>query len=388
MDGFCINLRHFEQEGNMTVNDKLGKADSPRKLLALDGGGIRGIITIEVLARIESLLQQVLDRDESFVLSEYFDYIAGTSTGAIIATCLCLGKRVDWIRSFYLTSGREMFDPAFLLQQYYYKYKDDRLAALLRAKIGKNTTLGSDKLQTLLLLIMRNATTDSPWPISNNPKAKYNNRERADCNLNFPLWRLVRASTAAPTYFPPEVIEVGAKEFIFVDGGVTMYNNPAFQLFLMATIEPYNLNWPVGEKNMFLVSIGTGTSAAANAKLSPGQLNLIFNAHSIPAALMYAALNEQDFLCRVFGKCLFGSDIDREIGNMIGKKGPVEPKLFTYLRYNADLSREGLNDLQLPNVRPEDVQKLDSVDHINDLQLVGKAIAERVSLDHFAGFLQ
>ena len=103
---------------------------------------------------------------------------------------------------------------------------------------------------------------------------------------------------------------------------------------------------------------------------------------------MYAALNEQDFLCRVFGKCLLGSDIDREIGNMIGKKGPLEPKLFTYLRYNADLSREGLNDLQLPNVRPEDVQKLDSVDHINDLKLVGKAVAERVSLDHFAGFLQ
>ena len=83
----------------MTVNDKLGKVDSPRKLLALDGGGIRGIITIEVLARIESLLQQVLGRDESFVLSEYFDYIAGTSTGAIIATCLCLGKRVDFIQS-------------------------------------------------------------------------------------------------------------------------------------------------------------------------------------------------------------------------------------------------------------------------------------------------
>jgi len=85
---------------------------------------------------------------------------------------------------------------------------------------------------------------------------------------------------------------------------------------------------------------------------------------------------------------VYGSDIDREIGNMIGKKGPVEPKLFTYLRYNADLSREGLNELHLPNVRPEDVQQLDSVDHINELQLVGKAVAEQVSVDHFAGFLQ
>ena len=69
---------------------------------------------------------------------------------------------------------------------------------------------------------MRNATTDSPWPISNNPYAKYNERSRLDCNLALPLWQLVRASTAAPTYFPPEVVVVGNREFIFVDGGVTM----------------------------------------------------------------------------------------------------------------------------------------------------------------------
>jgi len=370
----------------MSIEQKLSK-DGLHKLLALDGGGIRGIITIELLGRIESLLQHALGGDDTFVLSDYFDYIAGTSTGAIIATCLSLGKRVDWIRNFYLTSGKEMFDPAFLLQQYYYKYKDDRLASLLRAELG-DITLGSDKLKTLLLLIMRNATTDSPWPISNNPKAKYNDVGRSDYNLNFPLWQLVRASTAAPTYFPPELIDVGNKQFIFVDGGVTMYNNPAFQLFLMATIEAYNLEWLASEKNMLLVSIGTGTSASANVNLKVGELNLLFNARSIPAALMYAAQIEQDFLCRVFGKCLFGDILDREVGNMIGKHGPIEPKLFTYVRYNADLSREGLNDLHLLNVRPEDVQKLDTVDHVNDLQLVGKAAAERVNVDHFAGFLQ
>jgi patatin-like phospholipase/acyl hydrolase len=38
----------------------------------------------------------------------------------------------------------------------------------------------------------------------------------------------MRASTAAPTYFPPEVVRLGEKEFIFIDGGITMYNNPAF----------------------------------------------------------------------------------------------------------------------------------------------------------------
>ena len=54
----------------------------------------------------------------------------------------------------------------------------------------------------------------------------------ADCNLKLPLWQVVRASTAAPTFFPPEVVRVGQQEFVFVDGGVTVFNNPAFQLFL------------------------------------------------------------------------------------------------------------------------------------------------------------
>ena len=95
---------------------------------------------------------------------------------------------------------------------------------------------------------MRNASTDSPWPVSNNPRAKYNNRARSDCNLDLPLWSLVRASTAAPTYFPPETIRIGDHRFVFVDGGVTMYNNPSFQLFLMATAGPYGLCWEAGDR--------------------------------------------------------------------------------------------------------------------------------------------
>src|SRR6516225_2774416 len=57
------------------------KREGPRKLLALDGGGIHGLISIEILARIEKLLRVELRRDDQFVLADYFDYIAGTSTG-------------------------------------------------------------------------------------------------------------------------------------------------------------------------------------------------------------------------------------------------------------------------------------------------------------------
>jgi uncharacterized protein len=236
-------------------------------------------------------------------------------------------------------------------------------------------------------MVLRNASTDSPWPISNNPGAKYNDCTRADCNLNLPLWQLVRASTAAPTYFPPEVVRVGQKEFIFVDGGITMYNNPAFQAFLMATVEPFNLNWPVGENNLLLVSVGTGTSPDANADLRPDEMNVLYNASSIPSALMAAALNEQDFLCRVFGKCMAGDSLDREVGDLIGTKGPVQPRLFTYLRYNAELTRHGLDGLGLAGIEPKNVQQLDSIEYIADLQAVGSTVADKkVSLDHFAGF--
>lgn len=370
----------------MSVQQKLEKT-GPRKLLALDGGGIRGMITIEIIAKIEKLLQEKLNKDNTFVLADYFDYIGGTSTGAIIATCLSMGMRVDAIRNFYEESGNAMFDKASLLRRFRYTYDKEKLTEKLKEVFGENTKLGDAKLKTLLLLVMRNATTDSPWPVSNNPKAKYNLMTRTDSNLKFPLWQLVRASTAAPTYFPPESIEVGANNFIFVDGGVTMYNNPAFQLFLMATVEPYALNWKAGEREMLVVSVGTGSSANANANLGEGEMNLLYNATSIPSALMFAASNEQDFLCRVFGKCMHGDELDREVGNMCDVKGPTENKLFSYIRYNANLSRSGLDKLGLPEIETEEVQKMDSVKFISELQEVGRAVAEKVEIGHFTNFL-
>ncbi len=381
----------------MPIQEKLEK-DPPYKLLALDGGGIRGVITLEVLREIERTLQAELKTDNTFVLADYFDYIAGTSTGAIIATFLSLGWRVADILKFYVDAGPAMFDKAGLLKRFRYKFEDEKLADLLREQLGGNATLGDARLRTLLMLVMRNATTDSPWPVSNNPRAKYNEMSRADNNLQLPLWQLVRASTAAPTYFPPETIAVGSHRFVFVDGGVTMYNNPAFQLFLMATLAPYRVCWDTGEEKMLVVSIGTGTSPGANTDLAPGEMNLIYNASSIPSALMFAAANEQDFLCRIFGRTLCGDVLDREIGDLIGPSnslpggripGPVQPKLFTYMRYNAELSEAGLGALGLRGVLPEHVQQMDSVDHIAELQEVGRAVAtRRVSKEHFAGFLR
>jgi hypothetical protein len=362
----------------------------PRKLLAIDGGGIRGVLSLQILEEIEKLLVRESGR-EDYRLADYFDYVAGTSTGGIIAAGIAVGMSAKEILDFYLNNGATMFDKASIIRRLQYQYKSEPLALQLQKVFGEQTILGAPELETLLLLVMRNATTDSPWPISNNPFAKYNDAKHGACNLHFPLWQLVRASTAAPTYFPPEVINCGGKSFVFVDGGVTMYNNPAFQMFLMATVDRYwlrapaeNRGWKTGIDEMLIVSVGTGTSAGENYSLEPDEMNLIFNATTIPSALMYAALNEQDFLCRVFGDCVSGPLLDREVDNMIASRGPLDNKLFRYVRYNAELTREGLAALGCGDIKPSSVQKLDSIDALDGLQRIGKAVATQgVKAEHF-----
>jgi patatin-like phospholipase/acyl hydrolase len=256
------------------------------------------VLALEVLQRIEDLLKAKSGRGD-FRLADYFDYIAGTSTGASLPPGFRSVCR--WAKSspFYREAGAQMFVKANLLHRLRFKFEDEPLATKLREVFGASTTLGSERLRTLLLLVMRNATTDSPWPISNNPYARYNDTSRQDCNLNFPLWQLVRASTAAPTFFPPEVILLKsserdkAKEFVFVNGGVTMYNNPAFQMFLMATLDRYwakkpGVKWRAGADRMLIISIGTGTSPNTQAGLEPDEMNLLFNARTVPSALMAA----------------------------------------------------------------------------------------------------
>jgi predicted acylesterase/phospholipase RssA len=360
-----------------------------KKLLALDGGGIRGALTLEILAKIEQIVGQPL--------GEYFDYIAGTSTGAIIATCLSLGMTVDKLREFYERSGPAMFDKASLIRRLHYKFEDDSLADMLRTVIGDKAgkdgaqvTLGDAALRSLLLIVMRNATTDSPWPVSNNPHAKYNQRSRDDCNLELPLWQLVRASTAAPTYFPPEKLRVGKHEFLFVDGGLSSYNNPAFVLFLMATLPAYRLEWAVGADDMLLVSVGTGSSPGADANLSAGDMHILHTATNAPGAFMYAALNEQDVNCRALSRCRAGHKIDSELGDLLydSARPGVLPKLFTYMRYNAELTRSGLARLDIADIEAETVRAMDKTTHIKELQRIGRAVADRqVDAKHFQGFV-
>lgn len=358
----------------------------PRKMLALDGGGIRGMITLQILKRIEEVVGSRL--------GDYFDYIAGTSTGAIIAAGLARGKTVDELIDFYRTAGPLMFDERSLWQRWKSFYTADPLVKQLKEVFGADTTLEPQHLETLLLVVTRNATTDSPWPISSNPDAKYCAADRKDCNLRVKLWQLIRASTAAPVYFPPEVIswdkEDPSKKFVFVDGGTTAYNNPAFLLYRMATSAPYNLRWETGEDKLLLISVGTGGAPGQSQTALSPEMNIGSSLKLLALAVMSAAQIDQDVTCRTVGRCVFGAPIDREMGDLI----PPEPlttnlgRAFLYARYDVDLSDAAVKNLAgCEAINAAAVRELDAVDRLNDLEQIGRVVSNDVRREHFGTFL-
>jgi Patatin-like phospholipase len=239
--------------------------------------------------------------------------------------------------------------------------------------------------------VTRNSSTDSPWPVTNNPLAKYNDRQRPDCNLQLPLWKLVRASTAAPTYFPPEVVEIGPREFVFVDGGVTPYNVPAFLMYRMAVAPPFKLEWATGEGKMLIVSVGTGSAPRLGPTAQHPERSIIEIAASIAGEMMNGMAYDQDINCRTIGRCVFGPPLDREVGDLLGA-GTPDPKRperhFRYMRYDPDVSREGLNVLGLNTLDPEKVAPMDSIDAMADLLDIGQRYAKQClnTKEHFGPF--
>lgn len=357
------------------------------RMLSIDGGGIRGVIALEVLARIERELRAQTQKKD-LVLAEWFDFIGGTSTGAIIAAGLSIGMTVDELRVIYAEHGKKMFKKAHVLERMMRnRYCHRQLEDMLKRIFGASTTLGSSKVKTLLMLVLRNATTDSPWPITNNPNAKFNLREKAgnENNLDIPLWQLVRASTAAPTFYVPEQITIGSKTHTFVDGALTPYNNPAFMMFLKASMPEYKLNWKTTEEDLLLVSVGTGMQPGTAPNRTLRNMHFLHSVVSVPAALIYANIVEQDKMCRVVGNCLQGDELDLEIGSLRGNRSPIEKKLFTYVRYNAELTEDGLAAIGCKHLAHLPLNRLDAFDLMEPMKAVGAAMADaKVKSEHFS----
>lgn len=245
-----------------------------RRLLALDGGGVRGMLTIGMLSELEAELRRRTG-DKTYTLSRYFDLIGGTSTGSIIATGLALGMPVVEIAAKYKLMCPEIFRaPANDAWAAFNKgrHKSGPLTKSLKGAFGDHT-LASPSLQTGLAIFCMCLDRGSAWVLVNNPDWKYYGENAGEAgaepehsaNRRFLLRDLVQASAAAPFYFEGRELTVATdpsgkpvETGFFVDGGVSGNNNPALELLMVARDEAYGFEWLLGQDQLFLLSVGTG----------------------------------------------------------------------------------------------------------------------------------
>lgn len=365
---------------------------SPKRILALDGGGLRGIVTLSYLAEIESLLSERHGGAGNFRLSHYFDLIAGTSTGSIIAAALARGMTVAEITKKYLDLGQKVFHKSWLREGFVRALYDEAgLIKELKEVYGAETMMGDASLQTGLLVITKRLDSASTWPISNNPRGKYFG-VRPDGNViansAYPLWQIVRASTAAPRYFDPERIEIsrgkpGEKSIVgdFVDGGVSPFNNPALQAVMYATLSGYGIAWPTGADKLLVVSLGTGSR---DPKVASPSL-AVDNALKSLLSVMDDCAELVELLLQWMSASATARVIDRELGDL--RDDVIAPApLMTYLRYNVALTKEVLAQLGMTfaDEKIETLSAMDAPDNMKTLQEIGaKAAKHQLRSENF-----
>jgi hypothetical protein len=354
----------------------LDNDNRPKRILALDGGGLRGILTLGILKKIETVLGERYADLDNFRLCHYFDLISGTSTGAIIAATLAVGWTVDQIREKYMSLGERVFKKSLLRQGLLRaKYDHEKLDEELKSVYGTQTTLNSAEIKTGLLLMTKRLDTGSPWPISNNPRGKYYRSRPGGTigNGDYPLWKVVRASTAAPAYFDPESIAIaekpGHKPIVgsFVDGGVSPFNNPALHAFMYATMEGYRLGWPTGADKLLLVSVGTGTANPAVKRVNIAAQQAI----SALLSLMDDGATLQETILQWLSSSPTARQIDSELGDL-GHDLVSGAPLLAYLRYNVDLHEESVQRLD-PSLTDADlIESLSAMDAPENMAVLHK----------------
>ncbi|MBK6730867.1 MAG: patatin-like phospholipase family protein [Bacteroidetes bacterium] len=374
----------------MNLLEKLS-APGPKRILALDGGGIKGALTLGFLNRIETILRKK-HHNENMVLSNYFDFIGGTSTGSIIAALLAIGHSTEYITKLYRELGGEIFkdDRPVIGGLFVPKFKSKNLKERLKKEFG-DMTLESDKILTGLCILTKRIDTGGTWPIINHPKAKY-----FKDNKDILLRDAVRASTAAPSYFEPERLQVKldqAGDFIY--SGISMANNPALYMFMVSQLKGFPFHWNTGKENLLIVSVGTG---GTRARFPLDKLDIVDKvvkakhwAVSSIELLMSDAHIFNQMMLQSLGYSPTRISIDREIGNMELDCITTNP-LFTYLRY--DMPFDPVIIAQHPTVAEYinkskidvfDLRKMDKAKNREVLGAIGEIAAdEQVKADHFS----
>lgn len=368
----------------MALLDRL-TSPGPKRILSLDGGGIRGLITLGFLTRIEQLLRE-RHRNPGLRLRDYFDLIGGTSTGAIIASGLAIGLEVAEIKDIYLRLGPRAFGTTRWWWNWWQSMYDSAPLQKELLHVFGDRRLDDNGVTTGLCIVAKRADTGSTWPLINHPGGKY-----FEANRSILLRQALRASTAAPIYYMPEMVDVGGKEQgLFLDGGVSLANNPALQLFLLATLKGFPFRWSVGADRLLLVSVGTGGWKDSVPISSAVQIFTAFRKRlmffvRIITMLQDDGSRQAQLILQYLSHSVTPWMMDREVGDLSADLLTPQPAL-TYLRYDAVLEREGLEQLGLPELvgRVTPLREMSATENTDSLKVIGERAAEvQIRTEHF-----
>jgi len=281
------------------------------KVLSLDGGGVRGYLSTIILTNIEIALNE--DNYTFVPLGKYFDLIAGTSTGAIIAGLLAIGKSAKEIKKIYEENIKEIFSDEMknFMPLINSKYKKDNLEKMAE-QYFEDKTFSKEDLITNLLVTSVDLTTAKPRFYKSDYFSR-NEGKKAE-----KLKDAIVASASAPIYFPV------AKELKYssylVDGGVVA-NNPSL-VCLIDGLEICKQD-NIDKENIILVSVGTGEMCEMPydvKKLEDTQLRWIMQNKAIIELLMTSQTKlvefQTKFLCDTFA--VNYKRINPKLGQKIG----------------------------------------------------------------------
>jgi patatin-like phospholipase/acyl hydrolase len=252
----------------------------PYRILSIDGGGIRGLIPATILTNLE--------RRAGKPVGQLFDLVAGTSTGGIIAAAIAASIPMDRVRDLYRKQGEEIFS---------------RSAAKRLASLGGLTDekYPADGLERCLRSLFQDRRLSETSPdllitsctLSGAPHFFKGRKAKKDAAEDYFLVDVCRATSAAPTYFPPaEITDVaGQVTRCLVDGGLVA-NNPA----MCAVAEAYKR----GELFPWLISIGTGADETPISIKDARHCGLLSGGTGVIKMVFNGPGNAVDYQCRGF----------------------------------------------------------------------------------------
>lgn len=261
------------------------------KILVLDGGGIRGVVTARILLEVQSLLGKPLN--------QYFDLIAGTSTGSILAAGIALGLEPKKLINIYVERGREIFNASWLRKNVIRwllgsKYSNEGLKKVLREELGDITLRQVDEISKAQLLILAYDTLyrNTTFFTSRCPEENrwFNNMK---------LWEVCLSSASAPTFFPPYEFKWtnpgdplhGEWKFPHVDGGVSA-NCPALAALSYATnVRKKSIS------DITILSIGTGATTKPIEYKEMKNWGTLFWGEHVPDVFMGGQIQIATDLC-------------------------------------------------------------------------------------------